>query len=100
MEYIKRAIEDVALQTDRSFKCLLITGARQTGKTEMIRKLFPEKKYVSKVVKRGQWENLTSPRHAEVCSSCCSPTQSRVVMPRCGRVKRLSRELNCSWRKN
>ena len=46
MEYIKRAIEDVALQTDRSFKCLLITGARQTGKTEMIRKLFPAKKYV------------------------------------------------------
>ena len=46
MEYIKRAIEDIALQTDRSFKCLLITGARQTGKTEMIRKLFPEKKYV------------------------------------------------------
>lgn len=46
MEYIKRAIEDVALQTDRSFKCLLITGARQTGKTEMIRKLFPNKKYV------------------------------------------------------
>ncbi len=46
MEYIRRAIEDVALQTDRSFKCLLITGARQTGKTEMIRKLFPDKKYV------------------------------------------------------
>lgn len=46
MEYIKRAVEDIALQTDRSFKCLLITGARQTGKTEMIRKLFPEKKYV------------------------------------------------------
>ena len=46
MEYIKRAIEDVALQTDRSFKCVLITGARQTGKTEMIRKLFPNKKYV------------------------------------------------------
>ena len=46
MEYIKRAIEEVALQTDRSFKCVLITGARQTGKTEMIRKLFPNKKYV------------------------------------------------------
>ena len=46
MDYIKRAIEDVALQTDKSFKCLLITGARQTGKTEMIRKLFPDKKYV------------------------------------------------------
>ena len=46
MEYIKRAIEEIALQTDRTFKCLLITGARQTGKTEMIRKLFPDKKYV------------------------------------------------------
>lgn len=46
MEYINRAIEEIALQTDRTFKCLLITGARQTGKTELIRKLFPDKKYV------------------------------------------------------
>ena len=46
MEYIKRAIEEIALQTDKTFKCLLITGARQTGKTEMIRKLFPDKRYV------------------------------------------------------
>ncbi|MBQ7370750.1 MAG: ATP-binding protein [Blautia sp.] len=46
MEYIKRAIEDIALHSDKTFKSILITGARQTGKTEMIKHLFPEKKYV------------------------------------------------------
>ena len=46
MEYIKRALEDVVLQADKTFKCVLVTGARQTGKTEMIKKLFPERKYV------------------------------------------------------
>lgn len=46
MEYIKRAIEDIALHSDKTFKSILITGARQTGKTEMIRHLFPDKKYV------------------------------------------------------
>lgn len=46
MDYIKRAIEDLALNSDKTFKCILITGARQTGKTEMIKKLFSEKKYV------------------------------------------------------
>jgi len=46
MKYIKRAIEDVVLQLDKSFKGILITGARQTGKTSMIRNLFPDKKYV------------------------------------------------------
>lgn len=46
MEYIKRAIEDIVLHTDKSFKSILITGARQTGKTKLIRTLFPEKKYV------------------------------------------------------
>ena len=46
MKYIKRAIEDLALQMDKTFKSILITGARQVGKTEMIKKLFPDKKYV------------------------------------------------------
>ena len=77
------------------------TGPQTPPHTEQGRNIAKEPEAsVSKVVKRGQWENLTSPRHAEVCSSCCSPTQSRVVMPRCGRVKRLSRELSCSWRRN
>lgn len=46
MKYIHRAIEDIVLHTDETFKCILITGARQTGKTKMIRELFPGKKYV------------------------------------------------------
>ena len=46
MEYIKRAIEDIAVHSDKTFKSILITGARQTGKTRMIKQLFPEKKYV------------------------------------------------------
>lgn len=46
MEYINRAIEDIALQTDKTFKGIVVTGARQTGKTEMIQHLFPSKKYV------------------------------------------------------
>ncbi|HIU26310.1 MAG TPA: ATP-binding protein [Candidatus Copromorpha excrementigallinarum] len=47
MEYIKRSIEEIVLKSDRTFKCVLVTGARQTGKSTMIKKLFPEKKYVS-----------------------------------------------------
>ena len=43
VEYIKRAIEDVVLHSDRTFKAVLITGARQTGKTEMIRQLFADR---------------------------------------------------------
>ena len=46
MEYIHRAIEDILLHTDRTFKCVLVTGARQTGKTELIRTFFPDRKYV------------------------------------------------------
>lgn len=46
MEYIKRALEDIVLHSDRTFKAVLVTGARQTGKTKMIRHLFPDKKYV------------------------------------------------------
>ena len=46
MDYIKRAIEDIAEHSDKTFKSILITGAWQTGKTEMIKHLFPDKKYV------------------------------------------------------
>ena len=46
MDYIKRAIEDIVLHSDKTFKSILITGARQTGKTKMIKELFPDKKYV------------------------------------------------------
>ncbi len=46
MEYIPRAVEALVLETNRTFKSILITGARQTGKTEMIRTLFPDRRYV------------------------------------------------------
>lgn len=47
MKYIERSIEDIVLRSDRTFKCVLVTGARQTGKSTMLKKLFPDKKYVS-----------------------------------------------------
>ncbi|WP_425755799.1 ATP-binding protein [Ihubacter sp. rT4E-8] len=46
MEYLSRAIEETILQSEKTFKCMLVTGARQTGKSTMLKKLFPEKKYV------------------------------------------------------
>lgn len=47
MEYIKRAIEDVAEHSRQTFKCVLITGARQVGKSTLVKNLFPELRRVS-----------------------------------------------------
>ncbi len=47
MNYIKRSIEDVVVKTDKTFKCVLVTGARQTGKSTMIKKLFGDRKYIT-----------------------------------------------------
>ena len=46
MKYIKRSIEDFVISSDATFKCVLVTGARQTGKSTMLKALFPGKKYV------------------------------------------------------
>ncbi|MCI5594519.1 MAG: ATP-binding protein [Clostridiales bacterium] len=46
MEYIRRSIEDIVLKSEKTFKSILVTGARQTGKSTVLQKLFPEKKYV------------------------------------------------------
>ena len=46
MEYIRRSIEDIVLKSEETFKSILVTGARQTGKSTVLQKLFPEKKYV------------------------------------------------------
>ncbi len=46
MEYIRRSIEDIILKSEKTFKSILVTGARQTGKSTVLQKLFPEKKYV------------------------------------------------------
>jgi len=47
MQYIHRAVEDLVINTDKTFKCTLITGARQTGKTELIHHLFPDRHYIA-----------------------------------------------------
>lgn len=47
MEYINRAIEDVVMHSSKTFKCVLVTGARQTGKSTLIRHLFSNIKEVS-----------------------------------------------------
>lgn len=46
MEYIRRSIEDIVLKSEKTFKSILVTGAWQTGKSTVLQKLFPEKKYV------------------------------------------------------
>ena len=45
--YIKRAMEDVILQADKTFKATLITGARQTGKSTVIGQLFPDRRNIT-----------------------------------------------------
>ncbi len=47
MKYIKRSIEEIVQKINKTFKCILVTGARQTGKSTMLKKLFSDKKYVS-----------------------------------------------------
>ena len=34
------------MKSEKTFKSILVTGARQTGKSTVLQKLFPEKKYV------------------------------------------------------
>ncbi|MBQ6255240.1 MAG: ATP-binding protein [Clostridia bacterium] len=45
--YIRRAMEDVILRADKTFKATLITGARQTGKFTVLEALFPDRRSVT-----------------------------------------------------
>ena len=47
MKYIKRAIEDVVDHSAKTFKCVLVTGARQTGKSTLVKHLYSGLKTVS-----------------------------------------------------
>lgn len=47
MNYIQRAIEDVLIHAGSHFKAVLIVGARQTGKSTLIRHCFPQYKEVT-----------------------------------------------------
>ncbi len=47
MLYVQRAIEDKVQAAARNFKSVLVTGARQTGKSTMLTHIFPDRRYVS-----------------------------------------------------
>ncbi|MDX1983763.1 MAG: ATP-binding protein [Bryobacteraceae bacterium] len=46
MHFVSRAIEPVVLEAAKSFPSVVITGPRRTGKTTLLRHLFPEAEYV------------------------------------------------------
>lgn len=45
--YIQRALEDVVRRADATFKAVLVTGARQTGKSTMLAALFPGRRKIT-----------------------------------------------------
>ncbi len=45
--WIEREISDKIIQLSHSFPALILTGARQTGKTSLLRRLFPDHRYIS-----------------------------------------------------
>ena len=47
MKYIRRHAENTILIAEQMFKTVLVTGARQTGKSTVIKELFPDRKMVS-----------------------------------------------------
>ena len=47
MDYIARIMENKLIEASGSFKAVLLTGARQVGKSTILKKLFPDYRYVS-----------------------------------------------------
>lgn len=47
MEYITRAMEKRLEKYSKTYKAVLVTGARQVGKSTLLKKVFPERRYVS-----------------------------------------------------
>ena len=47
MRYIARKIEKKLLESSKTFKAVLLTGARQVGKSTVLKNVFPDYKYVS-----------------------------------------------------
>ena len=45
--YIKRAMEDVLLWANKTFKAVLLTGARQTGKSTVLNTLFADRRSIT-----------------------------------------------------
>ena len=47
MEYIKRSIENVIERSAETFKAVLVTGARQTGQSTLLSRLYPDVKMIT-----------------------------------------------------
>ena len=47
MRYIERSISSYIQKANRDFKAVLVTGARQAGKSTLLKQLFPDRQYVS-----------------------------------------------------
>lgn len=47
MDYIPRALEDRLRKYEKTYKALLVTGARQVGKSTLLKKVFADRWYVS-----------------------------------------------------
>lgn len=47
MEYISRALENRLQKYEKTYKAILVTGARQVGKSTLLKKVFSARKYVS-----------------------------------------------------
>ena len=45
--WINREISSKILKLSKSKKVILLTGPRQTGKSSLLRKMFPKMKYIS-----------------------------------------------------
>ena len=45
--YIERAMEQVIRKTEKGFKAVLLTGARQVGKSTLLKHIYGDRKYIS-----------------------------------------------------
>lgn len=45
--YIKRAMEDIVRKTEKGFKATLVTGARQVGKSTLLKHIYDDRRYVT-----------------------------------------------------
>lgn len=47
MQYISRALESRLRNYEKTYKAILVTGARQVGKSTLLKKVFADRRYVS-----------------------------------------------------
>jgi predicted AAA+ superfamily ATPase len=63
MELIDRTIDNVILSLAKKYPIIKIIGLKQSRKTTLVQKLFPDKKYINRK-NLVQWEFTISASHA------------------------------------